>query len=94
VSAQSVPNALGPVLDRLPEAVPPATFPATEDDAPVFSVAEAEKPPEITGAVPRAIMLVWLWPSAQIACQPNWMEWTAVGVTLKEIGRPWLVLPT
>jgi hypothetical protein len=93
VSEQSVPKALGPLLDSTPEAVLPRTFPEMDDDAPVFSAPPVAKLPPASGALPSMIVFVWLCPSAHRACHVNMIESTELDVTTNEIGRPWLVVP-
>jgi hypothetical protein len=89
-----VPNALGPLLDSCPVAVRPLTCPDTAEAAPVLSVPDVEKFPDVMDALPRTIVFECVWPSEQTARQANWIDSTDVGVTVKEIGRPWLVVPT
>jgi hypothetical protein len=60
----------------------------------VFRVADAEKAPDFNDVVPSAIVFAWLLPSAHVARQANRIESTDVAVTVKEIGRPWFVVPT
>ncbi len=90
---QSVPKALGPLLDNTPEAVSPWIFPDTDDDAPVFSVPPVAKVPPASPALASTIVFVWLCPLAHTACQANMIESTELEVTVNEIGRPWLVVP-
>ncbi len=93
MAVQSVPKALGPVLDSTPEAVSPWIFPDMDDDAPVLSVPPVAKLPPASGALPSTIVFVWPCPSAHLACQRNMIESTELGVAVNEIGRPWLVVP-
>jgi hypothetical protein len=89
-----VPNALGPLLDSWPVAVRPLTCPDIAEDAPVLSLPDAEKFPDVIDALPRMIVFECVWLSEQTARQANWIDSTDVGVTVKEIGKPWLVVPT
>ena len=89
-----MPNALGPLLDNWPVAVRPLTCPDTAEDAPVLSLPDAEKVPDMIEALPRMIVFECVWLSEHMARQANWIDSTDVGVTVKEIGRPWLVVPT
>jgi hypothetical protein len=91
---QSVPKTVGPLLDKTPDAEPPATVPDTEAVEPVLRVPDAENLSELIEALPRTIVLVWLCPSAQVACHTKVIASTDVGVTVNEIGSPWLVVPT
>ncbi len=93
-AAQSVPNALGPLLDSWPVAVRPLTCPDTAEDAPVSSVPDVEKCPDAIEALPSMIVFEWVSLSAQTARQANRIDPTDVGVTVNEMGRPWLVVPT
>ena len=90
---QSVPKALGTLLDNTPEALSPWIFPDAEDDAPVFSVSAVAKVPPTSRTLPSTIVFVWLCPSAHTACQVNMIESTELDVTVNEIGRPWPVVP-
>lgn len=90
---QSVPKALGPLLESTPEAVSPWIFPDMDDDAPVLSVPPLAKLPPARDALPSTIVFVWLCPSLHLACQVNMIDPTELDVTVKEIGRPWLVVP-
>jgi hypothetical protein len=89
-----VPNALGPLLDSWPVAVRPRICPDTAEDAPVLSVPDVEKYPDVIEALPRMIVFECVWSSEQIARQTKRIDPTDVGVTVKEIGKPWLVVPT
>ena len=93
-AAQLVPNALGPLRDSWPVAVRPLTCPDTAEDAPVLSLPDAEKFPDVIEALPRMIVFECVWLSEQTARQANSIDSTDVGVTMKEIGKPWLVVPT
>jgi hypothetical protein len=55
---QFVPNALGPLLDSKPDAVWPVTFPDREENAPVLSVPDTEKAPDLIDVLPRKIVFV------------------------------------
>ena len=59
----------------------------------MLSVPDAEKFPEVMGAFPRTIVFEWVWPS-ETARQANSIDSTDVGVAVKEVGKPWLVVPT
>jgi hypothetical protein len=89
-----VPNALGPLLDSSPVAVRALTCPDTPEDAPVLSLPDAEKFPDLIDALPRMMVFECVWLSEQTARQANWIDSTDVCVTVKEIGKPWLVVPT
>ena len=60
----------------------------------MLSVPDVEKFPDVMDALPRTIVFECVWPSEQTARQANWIDSTDVGVTVKEIGKPWLVVPT
>ena len=94
MAAQSVPNALGPLLESWPVAERPPTCPDTAEDAPVSSLPDAEKPPAASAALPRRIVFECDWLSEQTARQAKRIDSTDVDVTVKEIGNPWLVVPT
>jgi hypothetical protein len=89
-----VPNALGPLLESWPVAVRPLTCPDTAEDAPVLSLPDAEKFPDVIDALSRMIVFECVWLSEQTARQANRIDSTDLGVTVKEIGKPWLVVPT
>ncbi len=60
----------------------------------MLSWPDAENFPDVIGALPRMIVFECVWPSEQTARQANWIDSTDVEVTVKEIGKPWLVVPT
>ena len=72
----------------------PLTCPDTAEDAPVLSSPDVLKLPDLIDALPRKIVFECVWLSEQTARQANWIDSTDVGVTMKEIGKPWLVVPT
>lgn len=88
MAVQSVPKALGPLLDSTPEAVSPLIFPDMDEDAPVLSVPPVAKVPPASGALPSMIVFVCLCPSVHLACQLNMIESTELDVAVNEIGWP------
>ena len=60
----------------------------------MLSLPDAEKLPDVIDAPPSMIVFECVWLSEQTARQANWIDSTDVGVTVKEIGKPWLVVPT
>ncbi len=71
----------------------PADMPGHRGGRPGVELARRRKSPDVIGALPRMIVFECVWLSEQAARQANWIDSTDVGVTVKEIGKPWLVVP-
>ncbi len=61
VSVHVVPNELGPLRDSRPDAALPCTCPDTDEEAPVFSVPDAEKAPAVIGVLGNRIVFWCVW---------------------------------
>jgi len=60
----------------------------------VFRVPDVENAPAEIGTLPTSIEFVWVWPSLHAACHVKVMLSAELDVAVKEMGRPWLVVPT